>query len=748
MKKTFLSIILLLLAMVAQAQGMIIASYHYKVNSAPLSLDSSPEDVVDYVIKSTGKNYALMPGLKMVPISKKTDAYGNIHVGYGMEFNGNLNASQTFLHFHPDGTLYYINGIMPLQDLDAPFEFAKSQRKKIPAERASLIATGKTTSEVVLTIVNYKNEPRLAYKVNDPGALQEVYVDVYSGEVLYTISQIMSFAPWDDVHGTNVSVLANTMYYGMQSVNAMKTADGYILRDSVRNIITIDATDRFKDETIEDSLEKEEQIMMLSSASNDFIFDEQQLQNSEYATVVRSIFLRYTPKDAEEMVPPSTTIRAFYADAENNPLGDILHVDNVTWTENTAGVYESEVVFPEPVSVDLLHGNHIVEFTINGKTYTRSNVLTVSERTIRAVRNADGTPMGMQFNFDVAANPMQPALDIHWCTQRAYDMYDTYFGIKGSDGKGSQLINIVNPSNNIPVINHSSYPENASFFRLPQEDAFHNKSFYMMYGMGSVEGNRKPLVELSIIAHEYTHSVTTGCGNIMMSLSEPGALNEAIADCMAMVVEDFALGRPSWEIGKKTSIFNANMRSFEDPWYSGSVDGTISELDARPKYYGGRYWIDGNADPLIDHGGVHTNCGVFNHLFYLLCEGAQNITNEVGQTHTIEPIGMDTMKDILFHSMMYYNTTSCDYAEIADNLMIAVEDLAQQDEGIIEKQQEQMHIAYQHVGMKTCFVPTSITSVASDAKSPYSGTYNLYGMPVDSSYKGIVIQNGKKTLRM
>ncbi len=269
----------------------------------------------------------------------------------------------------------------------------------------------------------------------------------------------------------------------------------------------------------------------------------------------------------------------------------------------------------------------------------------------------------------------------------------------------------------------------------------------MFYGVGGVIADDKPLVELPIIAHEYTHTVTAGSGSGLMPQNESGALNEATADCMAMVTEDFALGQPSWMMGRHTSIFSANMRDMKDPWYSGCVDGKIKEQTAQPKYYGGRYWFDYKADPKTDNGGMHLNNGVFNYMFYLLCEGAYNITNEVGQTHTIEAIGMDAMKDIVFQSMVFYNSAQCDYAEIADNLMIAVEDIAQQDNSLTKKFQERMSVAYQHVGMKTSFAPTGITTVASDVKSPYSGTYNLYGMPVDGSYKGVVIENGKKMLK-
>lgn len=746
MKKTLFTLLMLCCMTAAvKAQGQtIVQHYHKKLSSTELTPESSPEDAIAFFVKSSGGNCSLVPGMTPKYYGQGTDDYGNVHTKYYLENDrGQMTYYQIFLHFRPDGTLYYINGVLPLLDLSAP---AKSMiaRMKIPAERASLIAMGNTTSEVSQTVVTYKGEPRHAYMVKDPGSLKDVYVDVYSGEVLYTIPHVLSFSPWSDVHGTNVNVQGNTMFNGMQQMDVMQTTDGYILRDPVRNIITVDATGKYKDLPKEEFPEPVNQLLMLASSSDDFVYNDEQLQTSQYAAAIRSIILKYTPNDPAVGMPSSTSIRAYYSDDDDNPLGEIFTTNNATWTKNAAGEYECKVCLPEPVSVDLLHTHHIVEFNIDNIGYTLHDVMIASEDSYLTYEDDDGS--SLEFMFDIVADAMQPALDIHWSIQKAYDMYDTYFGVKGSDGKGSQLVNIVNPSNNVPFIDDNGLPFNACALNGALPDPYNNDTFYMFYGMGGVIADYKPLVELPIIAHEYTHTVTAGSGGGLMPQNEPGALNEATADCMAMVVEDFALGQPSWTIGRHTSIFSANMRDMKDPWYSGCVDGKIDERRAQPKYYGGRYWLDYNADPKTDNGGVHMNDGVFNYLFYLLCEGAYSITNEVGQTHTIEPLGMDAMKDIVFHSMMFYNSALCDYAEIADNLMIAVEDIVQQDESLTKKFQERMSVAYQHVGMKTSFDPTGITTVASDIKSPYSGTYNLYGMPVDSSYKGVVIKNGKKVL--
>lgn len=749
MTKT-LSLLLMLCSIfvqTAKAQRAFQTSYHHKVNRTELTPASSPEEVVDFLVRDNGRDCSLMPGVTPKLFAMGPDKYGNIHAKYYMENDeGQATYYQLYLHFHPDGTLYYINGVLPLIDQSAP-AMSKSAGKKIPAEHASLIATGNTTSEVSQTVVNYKDEPRQVYKVKDAGALQDVYVDVYSGEILYTIPHLLSFAPWSDVQGTNVKVQGNTMFYGMQSMDVMQTASGYILRDPVRNIITVDATDKYKDLPEKDIPGEAEQVMMLATGSDDFFFNEEQLQTAQYATAVRSIYLKCIPTDPAKGMPSSTSIRAYYSDVDHNSLGEIFNVNNATWTETDLGVYECMVSFPEPVSIDLLHTHHTVEITIDGEKYVDTDIIAAGDDGLYQIRTPDDSPITLRYRIDVATDAMQPALDIHWGVQKAYDMYDTYFGVKGSDGEGCQLVNIVNPTNNFPLIGNTYFPYNACALNVPLPDPYNNKTFYMLYGMGGVIADIKPNVELPIIAHEYTHTITAGCGGGLMPQNEPGALNESTADCMAMVVEDFALGKPSWKNGGQISIYNANMRDLKDPWYSGSADGKINEESAQPKYYNGRYWFDYNADPKTDNGGMHKNNGVFNYLFYLLCEGANNITNEVGQTHTIEAIGMEAMKDILFHSMVFYNSSMCNYTEIADNLMVAIEDIAQQDNAAIAKLQETMAIAFEHVGMNTSFSPTGITNVSPDTKSPYSGTYNLYGMPVDDNYKGIVIKNGKKMIQ-
>lgn len=349
--------------------------------------------------------------------------------------------------------------------------------------------------------------------------------------------------------------------------------------------------------------------------------------------------------------------------------------------------------------------------------------------------------------FDVDADITQPAIDVHWAIQNVYDMYEEYYGLKGCDGEGAQIVNLLNPGTNIPLFLINGFPTNACAYGSELTDCNNVPSFVMMYGMGG-SGYDRPLTSLDLTAHEYTHNVTGGCGNNLIYLNESGALNEALADCMAMVAEDYVFDEPSWTIGEDITLDTDNLRSFSNPWYSSSVNGDIHEILAQPKYYMGKYWIDYNSvnpeERMFDHGGVHINSGVFNHLFYLLCNGAAGVVNEKGETLDMLPVGMDKMKDIIFHDMRYFNACLCTYDEIADNLMMVIEDFYSADDSAVHDLQNKFVTAYGHVGMTSAMIPSGITNVEGDAKFPYSGTYNLYGMPVDDSYKGVVIKNGRK----
>jgi thermolysin len=125
---------------------------------------------------------------------------------------------------------------------------------------------------------------------------------------------------------------------------------------------------------------------------------------------------------------------------------------------------------------------------------------------------------------------------------------------------------------------------------------------------------------LDIVAHELAHGVNDYTSNLIYR-NESGALSEAFSDIVGISTEFFfpgqtrALGQANYLIGE---------RSYR-PYRPGSIAGSRSAADPGlfddPDHYSTRYV------GTQDGGGVHTNCTIATHAFYLAIEGGTNRTS-------------------------------------------------------------------------------------------------------------------------
>ena len=73
----------------------------------------------------------------------------------------------------------------------------------------------------------------------------------------------------------------------------------------------------------------------------------------------------------------------------------------------------------------------------------------------------------------------------------------------------------------------------------------------------------------------------------------------------------------------------------------------------QPDTYEGTYWVDVNGcvpnSNTNDNCGVHTNSGVQNFWFYLLCEGGSG-TNDNGDAYSVTGIGLDEGGEIAYRN--------------------------------------------------------------------------------------------------
>lgn len=247
--------------------------------------------------------------------------------------------------------------------------------------------------------------------------------------------------------------------------------------------------------------------------------------------------------------------------------------------------------------------------------------------------NTDFTDADNYWN-NVNSAQDEAATDAHWGAEMTYDYYLNTHGRQSID------------NNNMVIKSYVHYGTN--YF-----NAFWDGD-KMAYGDGS--GGATALTCLDIAGHEMTHGVTQFTSGLNY-VNESGALNEAFSDIFGTTIEFYA--KPStanWLVGNEIGV---TLRSMSNPNAYGD-----------PDTYDGTNWYVGSAD----NGGVHTNSGVANFWYYLLCTGGSG-TNDLGNAYNVTGIGMNNARLIAYRTLAYYLVPSSDYAETRFYSIQAANDL-------------------------------------------------------------------------
>lgn len=220
----------------------------------------------------------------------------------------------------------------------------------------------------------------------------------------------------------------------------------------------------------------------------------------------------------------------------------------------------------------------------------------------------------------------QVGTDAHWGAEMVYDYYFTQHNRNSIDNAGQKLISFAD-------------------YGVGYQNAFWN-GFCMTYGSGGGGG----FAGLDICGHEITHGLTSKTSALAYQ-NESGALNESYSDIFGVCVEHFAKPLASnWIMGETVG---GGIRSMSNPNAFG-----------QPDTYHGTNWYTGTAD----NGGVHTNSGVSNFWFYLLCQGGTGI-NDIAHSYTVNALGLTAASKIAFRALTVYFTPNTNYSS-ARNLSI------------------------------------------------------------------------------
>lgn len=178
------------------------------------------------------------------------------------------------------------------------------------------------------------------------------------------------------------------------------------------------------------------------------------------------------------------------------------------------------------------------------------------------------------------------------------------------------------------------------------------------------------LTVLDVCGHEFTHAVTENTADLVYQY-ESGALNESFSDIFGTVIEFYAqpsgtnvyplrtAGYADWLLGEDcTYPYDVALRDMRNP-----------QRFNNPSKYHGTKWYYGSGD----NGGVHYNCGVQNHFFYLFCEGGSG--NNDGLSYDITGIGIENARLVAYRALTVYCTRGTDYAAARTAWISAATDL-------------------------------------------------------------------------
>jgi len=261
-----------------------------------------------------------------------------------------------------------------------------------------------------------------------------------------------------------------------------------------------------------------------------------------------------------------------------------------------------------------------------------------------------------QYTFYRVANQVLTDSDNNWEQDRAsnnvhaymgltYHYYYQVFGRKSLD------------NNNLPIKAIVHYPGGT-------DNAFWNGNTLMMYFLDPGKYNFQTAAALDVIAHEFSHGVTQFTSDLIYA-NESGALNESFSDIMGTAVEfqwqpagagfsqaDYYMGEdifPNYGYALR-NLVNPNLGG--DPCH-------LSQKKNLPNTEAG------------DWGGVHINCTIYGHAYYLLASGGTNPVSQV----TVTGIGVDKATKIYYLAYTGYLTPGSKFIDAANAILKAATNL-------------------------------------------------------------------------
>lgn len=269
-----------------------------------------------------------------------------------------------------------------------------------------------------------------------------------------------------------------------------------------------------------------------------------------------------------------------------------------------------------------------------------------------------------------------------WTVKTAYRWFGAVFHRKGHDDNDGDID--IQQGYNFGTDDNPNY-NNASYsYDLLGDDE-------IRVGLSGNASNQDDFNALDILAHEFTHGVTTYEAELVYE-KESGALNESFSDIFGEWVERRQLGNNDWFMGADRSGGCGVLRCMSNSSAQNIVVGSCIRNFNNPNTYMGRFWqpagsgctpMGPNTPGNNDYCGVHTNSGVQNQMFFLLSQGGSgwNDGNDcfasanTGYSWSVGGIGINKAAEIAYDVLCNYLTSTSTYIDARNAWVAAAENI-------------------------------------------------------------------------
>ena len=620
--------------------NLLLSLISFSQNEGHYSLNVEKQDIQVGTVKNHFQEwFDIDKNSTFEEIKDENDEIGFQHIAFQQYYKG-IKVEHGVVYVHAkEGRVVSVNATLLDMKQQASVPCQSRLKNAVSEEVESMMIPIQTKNGVVY---------RYAYKTFDTNKNADIYIDAETGDTIKKHSRTY----YGMAEGE-----AYTMYHGWQPMSSYYENGYYYLCDLERRILTLDASNAsYSDE-----------VVTYRDNSADY-----KSASSNWSGILSSVTI--TSDDGDWWYTTITDTRPDFYIKIYSATGKLLYTSEVQDNKKSPVTFSNInvavdkdfyiAIYDEDATSDEYGGSVTITNPL-ANTYTWSGSYTSGRIVIKS----------------------NPALDAHWGMQNVYDYYLKTFNRDSYNGLGTMIYQFIDAYEKVGT--HSLCNAFASY------DI--NGSGYMVYGLGNGE-EMTEVVALDVMAHEYTHMVTdfNGHGGLEY-IGESGALNESFSDIFGCSVEFYTLGdEANWLIGEDIMVNYSNLRDMSDP--KNSMDGLILKADYRedlielygkdyydylpdtlripqPDTYKGEFWADTSDDTEEgDHGGVHTNSGVQNKWFYLLCEGG-NGTNDNGDAYTVAGIGIDKAQRIAYRNLIHYLTPTASYWDSRNGSLNAAKDL-------------------------------------------------------------------------